>query len=299
MKRSLIVAATLLVLTSAAFAASLEREVKSRWLGAWVVTSVETYSDCGGLYTDNRINGTLVKSGGDIRFQPGELAKLDKIDVNRRRIDLLITLSEPLLIPYQEGPFTLYREAWCKIELQVEVPRETVKSKDEDAVEEALVRVLERHATEQEALASRSWNGREREPYPEDYERTLAELAVWRANRVNETVQAKLDYALEETTRVAYRMSGDPDYIAGFARGVEAGRAADRRDCPVLLATDLGGPPRRTGHPHGEGESAEQRAERGYRDGLTLVRGLEMMERLPACFVPVPLLPDDRMASYQ
>lgn len=299
MQRSLIVAATLLVLSPAALAASLEREVKSRWLGAWVVTSVEAYSDCGGLYTDNRINGTLVKSGGDFRFQPGELAKVDKIDVNRRRVDLLLTLNEPLLVAYREGPFTLYREAWCKVELQVELPRETVKAKDGESVEDALVRILERHVTEEEALASRSWNEREREPYPEDYDRTLAELAIWRAHRVNEGVQAKLDYALEETARVAYRVSGDPDYLAGFARGIEAARGADLRDCPTMLAMDLGGPPRRTARGRAADETPEQRAERGYRDGIALIQGLEMLERLPACFVAVPLPPDERVASFQ
>lgn len=299
MKRSLVVALVLSVLSPAALSASLEREVKSRWLGAWVVTSVESYSDCGGLYTNNRINGTLVKSRGDFRFQAGELAKVDKIDVNRRRIDLLLTLNEPLLIAYQEGPFTLYREAWCRIEMEVEVPREVVKAKDDDSVEDALVRVLERHAAEEDALASRSWNGREREPYPEDYDRTLAELAVWRADRVNDAVQAKLDYALEESMRVAYRLDDDPDYLAGFARGVEAARAADPRDCPVLMALDLGGPPQRTHQVHAAEETAEQRAQRGFRDGKILIEGLEMLERLPACFVPVPPLPDERMASNQ
>jgi hypothetical protein len=299
MKRTLIVAIALLALSSASLAANLEREVKSRWLGAWVLTSVESWSDCGGLYTNNRVNGNLVKSRGDFRFQPGELAKVNRINVKRHRLDLLLSLNEPLLVAYHEGPFTLYREAWCKVELQVEIPREIVKAKDADAVEDLLVRVLERHATERAALDSRNWNGRERDPYPEDYERTLAELAVWRANRVNEGVQAKLDYALEETTRLAYRVSSDPAYLEGFARGVEAARSESLRDCPVLLALDLGGPPRRQARGHSPDETAEQRADRGFRDGRALVQGLEMLERLPVCFVPVPPLPDDHVASNQ
>lgn len=299
MKRSLIAAVILLALSSTSLAANLEREVKSRWLGAWVILSLESYSDCGGLYTNNRVNGALVKSGGHYGFQPGELAKVNKIDVKRHRLDLLVTLNEPLLVAYQEGPFTLYREAWCKVELQVELPRETVKTKDADSVEQTLARILERHAIVDEALASPNWNGRERDPYPEDYEWTLAELAVWRAQRVNEGVQAKLDYALTETTRLAYRLSSDADYLAGFARGVEAARSSGLRDCPVLLALDLNVTPRRTAQARNLEETAGQRSERGFRDGSALVVGLEMLERLPACFVPVPPLPDEQMAANQ
>ena len=69
--------------------------------------------------------GNLVTGGGHWRFQPGELAKLDKVDVNRSRIDLHLSLSEPMLVPWQEGPFTLYRESACKVELEIAVPRES------------------------------------------------------------------------------------------------------------------------------------------------------------------------------
>ena len=34
-----------------------------------------------------------------------------------------------MLLPTQDGPFTLYREASCRIELEVELPRDLVKSK--------------------------------------------------------------------------------------------------------------------------------------------------------------------------
>ena len=121
MKRNLMVAALIFLLTGVTLAGSLEKEVKGEWLGAWVVTGVESYSDCGSAHTNNRINGSLVKSKGDHRFQPGELAKINKIDVKKSRLDLLLTLAEPMLIPYQEGPFTLYREAQCKIELEIMV----------------------------------------------------------------------------------------------------------------------------------------------------------------------------------
>jgi len=296
MKRSLIAVLTLLVLSPAAFAASLERDVKSRWPGAWVVTTVESYSDCGGLYTNNRINGTLVKGRGNYGFQPGELAKVDKIDVNRSRVDVLLSLNEPVLIAYREGPFTLYREARCRIEMEVMVPREVVKSKDSDSVEDALLVVLERYTTEDEALASDAWNGRERDPYPADYDRTLAELAVWRATQTNDAVQASLDHALAETTRVGYSISSDSDYLAGFARGVEDARTVEVQGCPQLMAMELDDPPHHRGRPHPADETAEQRAERGFRDAQTLIRGLEMIERLPACFVPVPPLPGEGMA---
>ncbi len=290
MKRLLVVSVVLASFPALVAAGDLERDVKNSWLGAWVVANVESYSDCSGMATNNRINGMLVKSRGQHRFQPGELAKIQKIDVKRSRLDVHLWLAEPLLLPYAEGPFTLYREAECRIELEVELPREVVRARDARAVEQRLAQLFERHATEEAAQDSISWNGREREPYPEDYDRTLAELAVWRAEQTNAAVQAKLDQAAEHTTRLADRVSSDSDYLAGFAGGVESARAETFPTCPAMLAAHLE-PPRRHYHaPHDPDEvsDAEARRERGHDDGRLLVIGLELMRRLPGCFVPVP-----------
>src|SRR5574341_1026729 len=81
-----------------ALAGGLADSLESRWRGAWVLTSVDTYSDCAGTHTNNRVNGALVQSKGKLRFLPGELAQVQKIDLKRSRVDLLLNLPQPLLL---------------------------------------------------------------------------------------------------------------------------------------------------------------------------------------------------------
>lgn len=289
MRRTVVVVALLLlscpVLT---FGGQLQKELRSRWLGAWIVVSTESYSDCTGSYTNNRINDNLVKSGGRLRFQAGEIAKLNGVDLKRSRLDLHLTFGEPTLLPYQDGPFTLYREALCKVEFQVELPRHVVKNKDAEAVEEFLRRVVERYATEGEARDSDAYNGRVMEPYPEDYEITLARHAVWKAEQTNAAVQAAIDHAVEETTRLTDRLESNPIYLAGFAEGVEDARGVNLEGCPTLLSVDLGDIRRQAARAKAKEEGIEAEAVRGYEDGKALVYGLEMLRNLPYCFVPVP-----------
>ena len=79
MRRSLLIAIALMAWPVVNVAGELERALQRRWLGAWVVTTVETYSDCGRAYTPNRLNGKLVSSRGQNQFRSGELAKLEKL----------------------------------------------------------------------------------------------------------------------------------------------------------------------------------------------------------------------------
>ena len=235
MKRILLVLIILSLVPAAASAGELQKALKSRWLGAWVVTNVESYSDCSGQYTNNRINGNLVKGRGFYPFEAGELAKLVKVDAKRSRLDLLLAFQEPVLLPTQDGPFTLYREASCRIELEVELPRELVKTKDVAAIEEFLGLVVERHANVNSAQDSSAWNMREIEPYPEDYEITLAEHAVWKANQYNSMVEAKLEIALEETSRIPDRVQNEPDYMTHFLNGVRTARDNRLNSCEHMM----------------------------------------------------------------
>jgi hypothetical protein len=293
MKRNLLLSAIIVFLSLPAFAAKLERELKNRWLGAWVVISVESYSDCTGSFTNNRINGNLVKSKGRHAFPAGELAKVQKINAKRSRVDLHMTLAEPLLVPYQEGPFTLYKEARCELEFEVEVPRDAVRGKDVDIVEDLLRMVLERHASEEQAMMSELWNEREIEPYPDDYDRTLAELAIWRAQSANVEVQAQLDRAYEAIDSLTDRLTGDPLYLAGFAEGVEQARSHELSGCPEMLSIDLDNPPYHTPAVAEPPDGEQARSDRGLMDGRLLVYALELLRRLPGCFVPVPDLPPE------
>jgi hypothetical protein len=296
-------AATTLLAVEAARASELQDDLESRWRGAWVVTTAETYSDCAGFYSDNRVNGRLVSGRAHQRFKPGEMAKVDSVDLKRSRLDLRLTLAESVLASSQDGPFTLYNEAQCKVELQVELPRDLVKKKDVAGVEALLRPIMERHASEEQARASKAWNRRQREAYPADYEETLARHTVWKAEQANAAVQAGIDRLIDETSRIPDRISDDPDYLAGFVKGVEAGRVPHPVACSDLMTIAQASPtvyPIATtpttataayrNVPAGTATSTEQQArrQRGYQDGLRLTLALDAVHRMPGCLVPIP-----------
>jgi hypothetical protein len=285
MQRSILLALlglTLLLNAAPTAAGALQKQIKSRWLGAWVVTRVDLYSDCGPLHTNNRIHGELVKSNGAHRFHDGELARLNKVDLNRSRLDLMLSLNEPILVPAPDGPFTLYRELSCKVELEVELSRDLVKAGQVAEIERAMLRVIERHTNEDSARASELYNDRRRDPYPDDYDQTLHAHAVWQAEQVNAAVLAKIERAKRETREVADRITTDPDYLAGFLAGVEEAKSADLNDCSRLMAVDFELAPHRTDDPR------QARIDRGAADGRNLIYSLALDRYLPDCMVSPP-----------
>jgi hypothetical protein len=281
-----------------ALAGDLQRSLELRWRGAWVLTAVDVYSDCAGTHTDNRVSGTLVSSKGRNRFRPGELAQVGKLDVKRSRLDILLGIPEPILVSFRDGPFTLYNETRCLVELDVELPRSLVSGDDVEGIETALKPILRRFASQEEATQSKSWNHRQRDPYPAGYDRTLAEHAAWKAQQANASIQARLDKATEETSRLADRITSDPDYLKGFAAGVETMKAVDLSRCGDLISRDFASfaPAPKQLAAAFAGEAASRYA-RGFQDGQRLVFGLESLRRLPQCMVPVPAVPDGRRAG--
>jgi hypothetical protein len=276
-----------------AAASELERSVESRWRGAWILTNVDTYSDCSGIHTNNRVNGSLVTSRGRMRFRPGELEQVIRVDLKRSRLDLMLSLPEPILTSFQDGPFTLYNEARCLMELEVELPREVVSGSNLDGIDTALRPILKRHTSQDEAMQAKAWNRRKRDAYPADYDRTLAEHAAWKAEQANAAVQARIDQAMTETSRLTDRVSADADYLKGFAAGIAAMRAVDLGRCGDLMSRDFSGlppAPARVAVAGFTGEAAS-RYNNGYQDGERLVFGLESLRRLPQCMVQVPERP--------
>jgi len=294
MKRMALTALLALLVTLVpTHAGDLEDSLESRWRGAWVLTAVEITSDCGGFHTTNHVNGDLVQGRGRFRFEPGELAQVKDVNLKRSGLVLALNLPEPLLVSHQDGPFTLYDEARCLVDLDVELPRDLVKGGDLAGIEAALRPLLRRHTTREEATRSRAWNGRRRDPYPEDYDRTLAEHAAWKAKMANAAIQARIENAAEETNRIADRISSDPDYLRGFAVGIEEARTLDLSECGALLSLDFNAVGRKPPQlPASLGTDAAARARRGYQDGARLVFGLESLRLLPGCKVPVPGVPD-------
>ncbi|HEX5041801.1 MAG TPA: hypothetical protein VFV75_02785 [Candidatus Polarisedimenticolaceae bacterium] len=271
---------------SVASAGDLQRELAGRWRGSWVIVEVGVRSDCGGMYTNNRLNGRRVSGSGAFTFGVGELAQIDKVDLHRARLDVLLTLAEPMRVSSQDGPFTLYRQAACRVELQAELPRSVVAGGDVAAVERALAQALERHDAREEAERSRAWNARQVEPYPDDYEDTLAEHGRWKADQANAAVRDRIGQAQAETVRVTERIESDDAYLSGFAEGVERARDLAWPACDGMVREGVEGFLSRV--PPGEKTDEKRRHDRGFEDGQRLVVSLELSRRLPGCFVSAP-----------
>jgi hypothetical protein len=289
----------LLALAGEAWAGRFENEVRARWRGAWVVLKAEAYSACAGTYDTNKVAGSYVTAGGQHRFEPGELAKIDRVQVKRTRVQLMATLAERLLVPYHDGPFTLYTERTCQVTLGVLVGRGAIKQKDLAHVDLKLADVVERFPSRDAAIGSTLWNEREMEPYPHDYELTLARHAQWRAEQYNLAVDEKLRVALLQAHDAATDLTPDPVYLQGFAAGSEAMESWQVRDCNKLMACSLdtvlvSHDDHDHHHGHEHGEDAPPIPEswfRGWEDGQRLVFNISLLERLESCYVPVPEVP--------
>ena len=268
-----------LVLASPAIASELQDRLNSRWRGAWLLVEPEISSDCGGLYTNNRVGGTLVHGDGHHRLPAGELVRVHKIDVKKHRLDVLVDVEERLLVPYEDGPFTLYDEAHCQVELEIETPERT-KGMGLERLEALLAENLERHASREDAQRSPQWNRRRREAYPEDYEETVARYRGWKAEEINREFERRVDDALERASRLLERVDDDPDFGAGMAHGIEhmAGKHLPR-DCDRLLASSF----------HTYHENADDSSSHAWEDGFDLGQDLayhvELARRLRRCHV--------------
>ncbi|HYN19705.1 MAG TPA: hypothetical protein VE078_02015, partial [Thermoanaerobaculia bacterium] len=256
-------------------AAKLEDDLNARWRGGWTVVKVAIASSCDGFYNDNDVVGTRADSKARRRFAPGELARVERIAAKRGRIDLFLDLAEGVLEERRDGPFTLYDPLACRIQLRVPVPERA----DLAAVEARLADLLELHSAEREAEASPSWNGRRREPFPEGYDQTLAAYEIWKAAQTNAAVQARMNTAIEEAARINDRLRSEPEYLEGFAAGVEKARNRHLGDCPSLLSGSFS-----PDSDHGKGSDWR----RGYEDGQRLAWNLELLRKLKSCYVPVP-----------
>ena len=252
-----------------------ERELNAQWRGAWVLTRLPTQSDCGGRYTNNQVRGDLISSDGRVAFARGELGRVAKVNLNRRRIEVLVDFAEPILLEVADGPFVLYDEALCKVELRI--PR---AGGDDAQLVDSIAQTLERYTTPDLAREARLWNRRAREAYPEDYDETLAEYEVWKAQQVNAEVQTRRDESIEQAARLIRRVDPDPEYLAGFAEGVsEAREEYFGNDCAGLLSKSVYG--------FVEDAPRDRRSAwgKGYEDGQALYFHLEIAERLRGCYV--------------
>jgi hypothetical protein len=257
-------------------AADLEESLNVHWRGGWAVVRPSLASSCDGYYNDNFVAGDRAESSARRRFDAGELAHVERVAVKRGRVDVFLDLAEGVLEERHDGPFTLYDPLECRVQLQVPVPARA----EAGAAEARLAELLDLHGSRQEAEDSPLWNRRRREAYPENYEQTLAAYRSWKAAQVNAAVMARLDGAIEDASRIDDRLRSEPEYLEGFAKGVERGRDRSQGNCPSLIQA--------TFSPDSDDRGKGSDWRRGYEDGQVLAWNLELMRRLKDCFVPVP-----------
>ena len=268
--------------------ADFEDDVERAWAGAWVVTRVETSSDCLGAYNNNEVRGRLSSSKGSRRFTAGELARVDKVNVKSDRVDLYLSVAEPVLAPRTDGPFTLYDERSCRVQFMVDVPREAIKGRRMDDVERRLLEVVERHESETAARRSRAWNRRERDEYPPGYEETVARHKAWQAEEINRGLAVSRTAALDAANQALERVTDDPHYLAGFSAGVDAQRGRPTPSCPDLAGARFENGEQRPPSDR-RGSSPNERAfQRGFRDGQVVAWGTRVARGVEGCFVVVP-----------
>lgn len=258
-----------------AWGAGLEDQLNARWRGAYAVARLPIASSCDGFYNDNDLVGNRVDSKARRRFEAGEIVRVERISARGKRIDVFLDLTEQVLDEVHDGPFTLYETRSCQVQLRVPIPDRWTLEQGEKRLGE----LLERHDSARAAEASKAWNGRRREPFPKDYEQTLAAHRVWKVQQTNAAVQARMDDAIEEASRLGERVHSDPEYLAGFGAGMEEVRDRYYGECATLVTASFS-PDSRSGKSSGW--------RRGYEDGQRLGFHLELLRRLKECFVPLP-----------
>jgi hypothetical protein len=258
----------------------LDRELK----GGWGVLDVEVYSGCGGTYSDNEVGAAGVASKAPHNFAVGELVKIDNVKVKKRRVDLMLTLAAPLRISGMDGPFELYDQRQCQVQLMVFVPRELIKSANVDGLLAEVKRHITLYPSRDAAHMSDDWNGREMEPFPDDYEETLQRHAVWQAEQTNAAVRAGIDHALSEAAEVADDIDDDEDYLAGFAAGAEEMADFSITSCSSLLSASY------TTYHRNPSTDQTRAFKDGWDDGQKLVFHVLLANRLRSCLVPVPVM---------
>lgn len=269
--------------------AGLQDDLNARWGGSWVVVDGELASNCDGSYTNNEANGRLVRGDGRVTLPPGELARIHKMDLKKHRVDVFLDVQEPVLLPHQVGPFELYQEFTCQVELLVHIPGEKAKAQGLAEIETELDLLLDRYLRAEEAQTSPNWNRRERKSYPPDYEETLAEYRAWKVEAFNEAVEVRIGDSLETSSRLMASIQSvtrsGPRYQAEFGTGLVLGIGVMTENlqgsCEQLVASQTSTYARSVNAPNrawADGFNAGQRL--AYHAGLA--------ERLQSCFATPP-----------
>jgi hypothetical protein len=87
---------------------------------------------------------------------------------------------------------------------------------------------------------------------------------------------------------VTDRIRRNPDYLDGFAVGVELLRSIAVTDCGSLLDASFTSFEKRPSSSDRAGAADKEAWDKGCADGQRLAFALHLLHHLPRCFVPVP-----------
>ena len=264
--------------------------IEHRWVDAWVVTSAETFSECNGFYTDNWLRGGQVSSHGRIDVPAGTPAHVDMVSISESQVAFSMTVSERLLVTREHRDFTLQAEARCQIDLKLTLPPGMSAAQDILGVESLVDPVMKRYPTENAAVLAAGFLPSTEPAYAAQLQTAIAQQREFESRQQSEAIDARMRQWVSQTQRIQGRISNDPDYLAGFARGVEAGRATAVTKCEQLATAEPamlpgGGPSTATFASKGSRQKAWSR---GYEDGVHLTHGLEAIRILPQCVPGTP-----------
>ena len=282
--RQLVLVLILSLFPSLAPASSLENALEYRLRGAWAIAKVEMRADCGGIYNNNEVRAGGVSAKASKYFEVGELVHIEKINLKSSRLDLFLKLSEPILVSRMDGPFELFDERSCKVQLILPLSRSLIRAGNPAPILIVVEDALEVFPSRQAAVHSPSWNHRVRADYPPDYDETLYQHAVWKAEQTNVAISDRITMASREALRVMDRISTRPAYLAGFADGVASMRRWSEDDCGDLLSARFESVSKR-------GDQNGRDSKDGFRDGQELSFNLLLIDRLQGCYVPPPPRP--------
>lgn len=264
-------------------AGPIEDAVEAQWRGVFVVLKAESRSGCEDTYTNNPAFGARLGGRGEHRLGPGELGQVKKVDVKRNRVDVFVDFLEPVRLAYVDGPFELYRHADCKIELQFEMPRASLKKAPPEELRGLFSEILERHETQSSVEASSLYNARRVEPFPEGYDAVLADYEIWKAEQFDAEVHDRLAQTLDEANRLANRVRSNPSYAEGFAAGLRYGGSSSfiNDDCYDLLDKTFYAVTQSPPSSADDYDSSEWQS--GNREGQALAFHLELARDLARC----------------
>lgn len=257
-------------LAAGAAHADVESDLRSELVGRFGLAKGELVSECTDHFTDMKVVGGRLTGGTGVRFEPGELVKIDNVKVGAMAgLDVNLTLVEPFLLSFEDGTFTVYDQRRCRVQLNFEVSRDV--RKDVAKSLSAIAGVIDLF-DDAGAAKKAGWNRRKVEPYPKDWEKTKREYQAWKLTQVNAAVRAKTAYVLDEARRVLNYMPGDDDYLFSFAAGARA-RSDSWSSCEAMLDA--------TFYSTGSGGKSS----RGWADGQHVAWANHLAHALQSCYL--------------